>query len=285
MKPFLFITAFGALLAARSLCAQTLPVSLINLAEHAEVARDTIWLSDLLPFGAPTDLKEMGKSVELGLAPQAGTVRSMTREQIVLRVAEHGDLLRRLRIPAQITVQRTGWPIRGELILAAVSKFLQTQGWKDRIPPGVAWLHWSGAIASRNENVELQVTGVKPDIGQHTLEVRLRCVDRSLCSTFLAVVTLLHQFAAAAKNGQSPSAGQTVASSRLRSVRGTNREPGLVERGASAQLKMEGDGMEISLPVVCLERGSLGEQIRVRAAGNHVLLAEVVGSNQLHASF
>lgn len=288
MKPYFLMLGFGLWLAGAQLNAQKLPQPVVSFSEHVEVTGDTIWLSDLLPLGASADLRAMGKSLDLGLAPQPGSVRSLTRREISSRLAEHGDLLRRLELPVQITVQRTGWPIRGDSVLRTVSNFLHKQGWKDNFLPGVASLQWSGAIAARNENAALQVTGAKPDIGQRTLEARLRCVDRSLCSSFLAFVTLPHAFpgiTGGTMTATAPSANQSRPSGRIGSVQRTTPGPGLVERGASAQLKMESGGVQISVPVVCLERGSLGEQIRVRAAGHHVLLAEVVGTNQLHASF
>jgi hypothetical protein len=279
---------FGLWLAGVHVDAQKLSQPAVSLPERVEVTGDTISLSDLLPRSASADLRTLGKSLGLGLAPQPGSVRSLTRQQISARLAENEDLWRRLELPAQITVQRVGWPIRGDSVLRTVSNFLHKQGWKDNFQSGAASLQWSGAIARRNENAALQVTGAKPDSGQRTLEVRMRCVDRSLCSSFLAFVTLPHAFpgiTGGTMTATAPSANQSRPSGRIASVQRTTPGPGLVERGASAQLKMESGGVQISVPVVCLERGSLGEQIRVRAAGHHVLLAEVVGTNQLRASF
>jgi len=288
VKAFFLILACEVLLAAGSLNAQTPSPPVLKLAEHVEVAGDTIWLSDLLPAGGSTDLQVMSKSLDLGLAPQPGSLRLLTRQQISARLADRDGLLRQLELPAQITVQRKGWPIREDTVLTAVSNYLQTQGWKNNALSGTDWLRWSGAVAARNEDAVLQVTGAKPDIAPGTLEVRLRCVDRSLCSSFLAFVTFANPFPGAVVSpvsGRGLSSKQTPSSGKIRTRSGETQSPGLVERGASAQLKMEGGGMEISVSVICLERGSLGEQIRVRAARHRVLLAEVVGSNQLRASF
>ena len=58
----------------------------------------------------------------------------------------------------------------------------------------------------------------------------------------------------------------------------------LTQPGDSATLILENDGIRISLAVVCLQRGFLRQEIRVRdAAGQRVYRAEVVGAGLLRA--
>jgi flagella basal body P-ring formation protein FlgA len=62
--------------------------------------------------------------------------------------------------------------------------------------------------------------------------------------------------------------------------------PILAEAGKPAMLRFDGRGLRIWMRVLCLERGALGQEIRVRDPENHrVFHAEVTGVAELRAIF
>jgi flagella basal body P-ring formation protein FlgA len=59
----------------------------------------------------------------------------------------------------------------------------------------------------------------------------------------------------------------------------------LVYAGKPAMLSMHGGAMNISMRVICLDRGSLGQTIRVRdAAGRQIFHAKVIGLAAVQAN-
>ena len=58
----------------------------------------------------------------------------------------------------------------------------------------------------------------------------------------------------------------------------------LAKSGSPVSLIVAGEGFRITLPVICLQPGALGQRIRVRdPAGTRILIAEVVSAETLRA--
>jgi hypothetical protein len=132
-----------------------------------------------------------------------------------------------------------------------------------------AELTWAATI-SRKLNPKLEVVGTAQAIARRGLELRLRCVDREDCASFLVY------------------APAECARARLAGARLQPRkpEPLLVKAGEHAWVTLESKGMKLSLQVVCLEGGARNRRIRVREQdGARVFLAQVTGPRQLSATF
>ncbi len=255
----------------------------VRLHESVEVKRQTILLSDLLPAESPATLKTAAAAIELGDAPQAGSVRVFPAAKIARKLSRHAALLSGLSVPARVTVRRKEWRIPGQAIETAIAKFWKQQGWKRDALPETGELAWTAAAAV--ENPVLQVTASQVDPRRQMLQLRLRCVERSTCGSFLVMAPLSRTSPA-----QASEAAQRVTAARPEPIpkAGTHPSSGpiLVRAGDFATLVLESEGIRISLPVTCLQRGGLLETIRARqVGGQHVYQAEVVGHGMLKAVF
>lgn len=80
----------------------------VRLKHVAEVAADTVWLSDLLPPASSDELHRVCRRVALGRAPQPGSLRSFTSDAIARRAGANEHLAGLLEIPDRVVVRRTG---------------------------------------------------------------------------------------------------------------------------------------------------------------------------------
>ncbi len=256
------------------------------LLQHAEVQGNVIRLADLLAVSAPQDLKASAEKIELGRAPQPGTTRVLEGDQIARRLSAYSDLPDFLIAP-QVTVTRAGWPLNETSIWNAVARFLTDRGWKQDEVPGRDVLRWPSGIRSATDNPKLEITHLGSNLTEQRLQFRARCVDPSACGTFLieAIVP-----SGSVKSWRS-TMNSTAAKSAIRthaypSTRGVVHELVPAASGKRALLILESQGVRVSLPVVCLQRGTLGQTIRVREWGGHrIYRAEVVGTALLRAGF
>lgn len=158
----------------------------------------------------------------------------------------------------------------------------------DQIVPRLAELKIPADLVSSEKDPELEVTSVRRDAFSHDLLIHLRCRRREVCGSFLVLAPsasstaelLSQNFSAAAfPSGLRPPRQAVTRRSR-------NSAPPLVEPGKSAVLVLQGEGMRITVPVICLQRGSLAQQVAVRDAQTRkILQAKVVGPGQLWSAF
>jgi hypothetical protein len=253
----------------------------VRLRDLVEVDHEIILLSDLLPPNVPSALKSASDAIRLGHAPLMGCVRILDPEQIKHQLAADPTLLAVFRMPTKITIRRFKWLIKNAAVRSAVSVFLQQ--WKSKygsLPdPATLQLDNPGAL---QEDPALVVAGMDWDDWRQDLQLRLRCANRALCGSFLAHAGWPSDLAAkwrAKLHPENFSSGTGAASN------GSSSAPALTEIGKPATLILEGAGLRISIPVVCLGRGALNQQVRVLDVRTHrVFDAEVVGSGLLRAS-
>jgi hypothetical protein len=267
----------------------------VALRQMAEVTGNRLQLSDLLPADASAELRAIAGGVGLGRAPQPGSLRILERAQIVRELQRRPRLLLQLRIPERITIRRAGWPISRAAVSEAVAGFLLAQSGNGARMADIAGLQWSGEVSSDEANPAVEGKAAYWDNREQAFAVRLRCAEASYCGSFLVHVPEARAGSAEKDRGAADPAEH--AGTATLSGRGGNahpqsaesapqREPGLslAEAGKPAKLMVEGDGFRISMPVVCLERGVLGQKIRALDSSNHrVVWAEVVGAGRLLA--
>jgi hypothetical protein len=132
----------------------------------------------------------------------------------------------------------------------------------------------------------LRVTSCRWDALQQELQCYLRCSAAPACRPFVAMIHPRKTEAVAALRTLAlgePSSRNPVLGGLPRKVA---PEALLVKTGERARLELAGPGIRIKLPVVCLERGILGQQVRARAVGEtKVFLARVIGPGLLATEF
>lgn len=269
--------------AVAALAASQPAVSKVSLRERIEINRESIRLSDLLPPDAPVALIAASNPIEVGPAPLPGSPRVLLAPQLITKLADRPDLLSELVLPATITVTRKGWPIPLQSIRSAAASYMQKRGWPQAGLLARADIAWPAVIALA-ENPAFEVSGAFWDYRQHLLQLRVRCLKRLACASFLVMT----QFPGSLVERQivfTPPA-TTSPHPPLQSLEASQPASGnpLTHAGDPASLILESNGIRISLPVVCLQRGFLRQEIRVRdAAGPRVYRAEVVGMDLLRA--
>jgi hypothetical protein len=238
----------------------------IALREVVEVQEETIRLSHLLPSDAPIRLRQLAVAVELGRSPQPGSVRVLEASQIIDALHAWPELWHGFSIPDRVLIRRVGWTIQRTAVEAAILKFLGRSGAAKLLD--AKWQE--STITAREENPAVEVLGMRRALREKGYELRLRCVARAACNSFV-VHLYANPDSFSVTHAQSSTPGAT---------------PWLAQSGKKAMLRLEGDAMSIVLPVICLERGELGENIRVLDISRHrVLHAQIVGPGVLQARF
>jgi len=113
-------------------------------------------------------------------------------------------------------------------------------------------------VVARTGSPVLRVQSMEP-LGGRRMKVRLECANIEECVPFYVAID---------GNGESsgeslrvtPAPGRTPA--HIARV-GTGAKTPVMRAGSPAILLLDGDQMQIQLPVVCLENGAIGQTIRV----------------------
>jgi hypothetical protein len=240
----------------------------VRLNRRAGVAGEAIRLSDLLPADAPADLRTAAAVLELGKCPQLGSTRVLTGAQITQSLQSRPDVLARLLVPERVTVVRQAWAVKPLPVQRAIADFAERQHWNLRVG-GLGEIEIAGNPQALTDNPALLVQNVLPDGVRHRLQFVVRCSSEQICGSFLASTEMPMNLAVAPRAKRNSSRpGETLA-----------------RAGQFALLSLDDGNLHISLRVVCLEPGLLGQTIRVRdATSRRIFHAEVVAAGALRAS-
>jgi hypothetical protein len=255
------------LLAALTLCSEYGAGQTAVLLRAASVSHDNIRLSDLLPPEASIEARRAGEQIDLGRTPQCHSVRMFEPSDLTRRTSSW-PALQGLTCSGPVSVQRVCYPVRREAVQQLISDFAQEK----QIPLPKSPLQWAELIYASKENPALEIEQALPDPARPVLQVRLRCVEHAVCPSFWVTVPAgqrSHLLSAATISGSAavPRAVTNAA---------------LVESGQRVMLILDDPPMRIQLPVTCLQRGALGEQVRAMDPSTHrVFRAEVTGAGSL----
>ena len=260
-----------------------------TLLAEAQVATESIYLSDLLPAPTPADIREAAAKISMGSAPPPGGTITLS----AAKVASYIPLGAReeVAIPPQIVIHRAARMLtRGEVV-AAVNRALQS----NRIPgfPSVEEgdIHFSAPVHVSAPDARLEVRRLDIDPALKQARFLLAVVDhRSL--PFLVTADLR----SAPSEAQNSDATQSGAADLLAALRAapltsssghaTTPDITLVDPRRHANLHVTSDNMQMVLAVVPLEKGAFGQTVRVRVlASGRVLRGRVTGEGRLEARF
>lgn len=251
----------------------------IALLTSTEVQSDTILLANLLPRSASQRIRESAERIALGEAPQNGTTRRFTRETLDAAIAAGGLSPADFAIPGFVTVRRGSRMLSREEIVGAIQSALNKNpvagipallpndiGFETgvRVPPGEAGLEVT------------QIT-FDPFIGRARFRLRARSAPGTLPFYVTAKV-------AATYSGPSP-AGRVLSGLAHFPDEEETSSSVLVATDRLARLHLHSANMDMLLEVRPLQRGHLGEVIRVRLARTgRTLQARVTGDSYLDAT-
>jgi hypothetical protein len=253
----------------------------IALLADTEVQGDTILLANLLPPNAPGTFQNAAATIFLGTVPQSGSVRRFSRDAIAAAIEAGGLPLSSFTVPEFMIVRRAGRVLTREEIFAAIQTTLN-KGDVAKLPEFQPEdLVYAAAIAVPDGDARLEVTQIHFDEVLERARFRLRPQAAPGARPFY--VTTSSAPRVSAKAFPRFQELETLAASRNLSSPGATV---LVDPRQSARLHLHSRYSDMTLAVRPLERGHLGETIRVRLRqSGKTLQARVVGNNSVDAVF
>jgi hypothetical protein len=244
----------------------------VALRDEATVQGETVQLADLLPLGVSATTRLAAQKIGLGRAPEPGSMRVFSREE--LRSAVAGEMA--VTFPSRVLVRGAGWPLRDASIRRALGESEMGRGYDfssaKLVPPA--------DFATRGPDPHLEVLAIHPESDARKLSASLRCQQRSDCGSFLVEIVF-----------DEPAPARTEKSSRARRPGASKsgprnfsdvavRQVALVQPGRPARMLFEGEGFKITTRVMPLQRAGMGQTVRVfDPAARQVSLAEVKGKD------
>jgi len=121
-------------------------------------------------------------------------------------------------------------------------------------------------VTANASNPRLRLISIEP-WGSHRMKARLACEDTSICLPFYVAI-----------NAEPIAAKVQTTTTKAP----TQRTPPVLRVGVQATLKLRNATVEITLPVICLENGAVGQLIRVTSTDRkRIYKAEVVSDRLL----
>ncbi|MGB2643741.1 MAG: flagella basal body P-ring formation protein FlgA [Candidatus Acidiferrum sp.] len=251
----------------------------IRLLASTEVQSDTILLANLLPASASRNLREVAGQISLGTAPQNGTAREFTRESLASAISSNGLSPADFTIPDMVTVRRDGRLISRQEVFEAVQAALARNSQAGVYSLRPADIALQTAVRVPPGDAGLQVTQIAFDSSMGCLRFRLRARRAPSVLPFYATASVESSFV-------EKTATRHVVSVAAHAASGiTTLAPILVTAGGLARLYIHTANMNMLLEVRPLQRGRLGEVIRVQLPGTgRTLQARVTGEESLDAT-
>jgi hypothetical protein len=282
MRTFRLI-AFSSLLAAFASSAIDAGSLRIALLASAEVQNDTILLANLFPPNISRRLRAAAENIALGATPQEGGAREFTRASLTSAISSAGLSPADFAIPQNVIVRRGGRLITRREIGRALQFALANN-------PG------QGISSSQLQDITLDAA-VRVPAGDPGLEVTQIVFDRSIDRVRFRLwprrAPGVLPFFVTAKIAAPLSAPSTLR--HLVTVAAHSPVPAPVDRpvlgpvlvaaGRLAQLHIRSSDLDMLLEVRALQRGRLGEVIRVQLPGTgRTFQARVTGEEYLDAT-
>jgi len=250
----------------------------VVLLSDAEVQGNAILLVNLLPANAPYALRDAAARILLAPAPQNGSARRLPREAIISAIQDSGLPLSAFFVPQSVTVRRTGRQLSRQEAWAAIRAFLEKHPVTSLRSLRVEDLTFDAAVVVSADDTKLAVTRLTFDDALQCARFRMRLQHTANSQPFYVTARIPSGttglarplFADISVSPQVPGPGSTV----------------LVDPRQSARLHLHSADSDMLLTVQPLQRGRLGQTIRVRLrASGKTLQARVVSENTLDAVY
>ena len=266
--------------------AQAVRVPRIELLRVVRVTGARVLLSDLLPEDVPGSLRARATKISLGAAPQLGNTRTLERSVLISHISDSQDILSEIAVPDRIVISREARAITVSEVLDAIRKALEHSS-----------VHAAETLQPQDILLQSQVFVSPGDAGLQVMRMDLDVGLRR--ARFLLWPSrdpsVLPFFATARLDGDLPWAPVHFGAELDRSM---NR-PGissalkaaatqeiLVAPGERATLLLRSDTLRMFADVVPLEKGTLGQQVRVRMLDTgKIFNAQVDGRAHLEMKF
>lgn len=266
--------------------AKAMRVPRIELLHEVRIADAQVLLSDLLPGNAGASLRTQAQEISLGAAPQPGNTRVLERSALLDSIGASPDVVAKIAVPERIVVSRDARPVTVQEVVAAILRALGRGG-----IAGAAGLHPEDVL------FQTQVLVGPGDAGLQVLRAEfdsgLRRARFLLWASRDPEVLPFFVTASLTGNPALPPAhfvtglGHAAGKANLAPARAfAAKQEFLVSPGERATLVLSSAALRMFVDVDPLERGSLGQQVRVRMANTgKVVNARVDGHAHLEVNF
>ena len=251
----------------------------LSLLPEVAVAGPGISLCDLLPLDAPALVREKAAEVSLGAAPQLGSTRILDRTFIEHAIAADFGVLPALAVPQRVLVSRNIRLIDPQEVFRAVRDSLKAakSSAADSLRPEDVTVQAQVFVAAGDPG--LKVVEARPDAPSHGAVFRIAAANEPEVLPFYVSVRLA---------AGSPSLSHSTAESSLPRPRQAIASPVsrafaiqppqfLIAPGRRVTLNLQSDALHMILDVLCLDRGAMGQPVRVRLESGKILTATVDG--------
>jgi len=254
----------------------------IEILGDTEVRGDSIFLGNLLPVSAPRLIHEAADKISLGAAPQNGTTRAISRSAILSAIDTLGLPVSAFLIPEAIVVRRASHLVTREEVFEAIERALSKSSLPELPAVRLEDISLEAAVLVPENNPELEVTQITFDEFIGRARFRLWSKSSPAVHPFYVTAKAASDFERNAARPRAP----LLPGLDARPLPQFVATPVLVETSHFASLYLHSTNSNMQLQVKPLQRGRLGDIIRVRLPSNgRTFLARVTGSGALEASF
>jgi hypothetical protein len=253
----------------------------IALLNDTQVSTDTILLSSLLPPSVPESLRSATEKIALGAAPRNGATRLFTRDALSAAIEAAGLSPSDFSIPDVVSIHRNARLLTREEVFAALEAALAKNSFAGLSSLRRDDISMAADVFVPPGDARLEVTQISFD--QFLGRARIRIWPRSAPGVLPFYVTARVPSASML----SASSGRRLSVSNVGPAHGDAAyAPFLVQAGRFARLHLHSANSDMLLQVIPLQRGRLGDLIRVRLPGTgRALQARVAGLAYLDATF
>jgi hypothetical protein len=234
------LLALCLVLALAAAADDAIPVPLL---ESIVVHHEKLLLSDFLPRDAPESLRAQAAQVTLGHLPSPGT--NFARNRAELQRQLDSELLRRLQVPVRIQASRPSYRLDPEQVRSALESALHTRG----VQVSLRDLEIGATPTGDTRDPQLRVLDIRRDVLHHTWDARVVLANAPGSLPFLVTASDTEPWVPLQANSKTQPAPPV--------------KP-LLKAGQHATLWLNDAGFQAMIPVVCLEMGFPGKEIRVR---------------------
>jgi len=284
-KKIVFMSVAIAAVIFSGVSARAARVPRIELLQQVRVTGARLLLSDLLPENVSGALRARATEISLGAAPQLGNTRTLERAVLMNDFRVSPDILAEIAVPERIMVSREARPITVAEVLGAIRKALEHSSVRAGETLGAEDILLQSPVFVSPGDAGLQVMRMDLDAGLRRARFLLwPSLDPTVLPFFVTARldgdlprTPVH----AAEQRRSPE------SPKISSAAKSPAKPVvLVVPGGRATLVLRSATLQMIADVAPLERGILGQQIRVRVMDTgKIFNAQVDGPAHLEVKF
>jgi len=282
-----FLFLFSLLTCAAGIRAAGGPA--FTLLAEAQVATESIYLSDLLPAPTPAAIRDAASKISLGNAPPPGGTITLSAEKIAAYIPVGAR--EEVAIPPEVVIHRSARMLTREEVVAALKRALQS----NKIPglPSIEAddIHFSAPVhvSAADAHLEVRRLDIDPALKQARF---LLAVGDHHSLPFLATADL-RSTPSEVPSGDADRSASADLLAALRAVPSTSAsikvatsDITLVDPRRHASLHVASENMQMVLDVAPLEKGAFGQTVRVRVlSSGRVLRGQVTGESRLEARF